>query len=289
LPNGFLIEYAVAMMFPLVVLIAFLCGKRHEESRVVLGQSWSFRGIRQLADTTIIQVIFDTFSIAVVNTLVSASLCRLSDPAYPPHLLSTPTFTCLTPVQITMAVAGWFGLLVWYLWISIRVTRMSFESTPVLRLYDFVFAAVLMQARVALGVLSATLAQTWPKVLVSCVFGLTLVMLLAGFLTGGGPCRFPRVNCMRTVSLGIANLSSVLVFFALFYLVDGHQYEVWHPILAVGVLLISVCILILISRMCRRHTVSRPSNDASADSIPEIVNPTDAYFVAPFASWDVSD
>jgi len=142
-----------------------------------------------------------------------------------------------------MAVFGWVGMMTWYLWFVVLVMRKSCRSRDVPQLYDFYAMTMIIQSKAILGSASAAFTHTQPESLLTLVFIITAASVVRNTdCVRGGPCRFRKVNCVRSVGLITANLTSVIVLF--WWLLAGGRV-VWARLLllVVGAALTGLFIL----------------------------------------------
>ena len=169
----------------------------------------TMEGVARLSDITSVQFIFDLLSIAIVKQLFSFSLCSFSDTARAPYLLADPGILCQTLFQIAIAIAGWFGITVWYLWLPAAIARKSVRAETLANFYDFWAIAGLMQSHVIPGVASSSLRKTRPPTLLLLVFA-TIRITLWWVFYRGPPCRISVVHSILFVGLIVAMASAVV-------------------------------------------------------------------------------
>merc|ERR1712050_800924 len=109
----------------------------------------------------------DAAGIGVIKTLLNASLCRYTGASTGPVLTVSDRIHCPSPEQIPMAIIGSLGTVIWFMWLVPLIVRKSLDSEPILNLYDFHAAVVLVQAKLFLGVATAAFSRTWPCVVLT--------------------------------------------------------------------------------------------------------------------------
>ena len=97
---------------------------------------YNLKGLHDLASNKLIQFIFDSCSLAIAKKLLSASVCKYSDAPMGPYLAANASIGCGGTEQISLALLGAFGMVVWFTWIVVLVERKSSSSQPINNLLE---------------------------------------------------------------------------------------------------------------------------------------------------------
>merc|ERR1711887_469520 len=98
-------------------------------------------GIYRLAECDLVKTLFDCLCVSVVKMMLAPSLCLYGDASSLPHVAQDPLTKCSTIEQISMAVLGWCGATVWYVWLTTTVRRRSVAAKAIFNLNRFTVVA----------------------------------------------------------------------------------------------------------------------------------------------------